>query len=212
NVIDPIALASHFGVDQMRYFFLREVPFGGDGSYSPEAIIARTNADLANDLGNLAQRSLSMINKNCGGMLPALADLTEADAAMLAMADALPEKARAAMRDFAIHTLLADVWAVVSEANRYFASQEPWALKKTDPARMNTVLAVTAEILRAVAIMAQPAIPVAAAKLLDLVMAPQDKRLIADVGAHGRIAAGTALPAPAPIFPRYFEAEADSKA
>lgn len=212
NVIDPIALATHFGVDQMRYFFLREVPFGQDGSYSPEAIIARMNADLANDLGNLAQRSLSMIAKNCDGKLPALTGLTEADRAMLAMADVLPEKARAAMKDFAIHAVLADVWAVVSEANRYFAAQEPWALKKTDPVRMGTVLAVTAEILRAVAIMAQPAIPVAAAKLLDLVAAPADKRMIADVGAQGRIAAGTALPAPAPIFPRYVDPEAEAKA
>ncbi|MGL4325613.1 MAG: methionine--tRNA ligase [Beijerinckiaceae bacterium] len=211
NVIDPIALASHFGVDQMRYFFMREVPFGQDGSYSPEAIIARTNADLANDLGNLAQRSLSMINKNCDGTLPALVNLTDADQAMLAMADALPEKGRAAMQDFAIHTLLAEVWAVVSEANRYFASQEPWALKKTNPERMHTVLGVTAEIIRAVAIMAQPAIPVAAAKFLDLVAIPESKRMIADVGPHGRMAAGTVLPAPTPVFPRYVDPAAEAK-
>jgi methionyl-tRNA synthetase len=207
NVIDPIALADTYGTDQLRYFFMREVPFGQDGNYSHEAIVNRINADLANDLGNLAQRSLSMIAKNCGGTVPNANALTPADQDILALADGLPEKARAAMQDFALHTTLAEIWAVVAEANRYFASQEPWVLRKQDPARMASVLYVTAEVLRAVGIMAQPFVPEAADKLLNLLAVPADKRLIATIGAAHRLVSGTALPQPQPIFPRYIEAE-----
>ncbi len=207
NVIDPFTMAEHYGVDQMRYFFLREVPFGQDGNYSHEAIVQRINADLANDLGNLAQRSLSMIAKNCGGVVPAPGAFTEADAAMLAEADALADKARAAMKDFALHTMLGDIWRVVAEANRYFASEEPWRLTKTDPARRDTVLYVTAETLRNVAIMAQPVVPDAAGRLLDLLGVSPEARTFAHAGAAGRLGGGAAMPAPAPIFPRYVEAE-----
>jgi methionyl-tRNA synthetase len=208
NVIDPFALADAYGVDQLRYFFLREVPFGQDGSYSHEAIVNRVNADLANDLGNLAQRSLSMIARNCGGAVPKPGALAAADEAILAAARALPEKARGAMKDFGLHTLLAEIWAVVAETNRYFAGQEPWALRKTDPDRMETVLFVTAEVLRIVAILTQPVIPTAAGKLLDLLAVPADERMLAHVGPQPRLAPGTPLPAPQGIFPRIVEAEA----
>ena len=207
NVIDPFTMAEHYGVDQMRYFFLREVPFGQDGNYSHEAIVQRINADLANDLGNLAQRSLSMIAKNCGGVIPAHGDFTPEDDAMLAQAGGLVEKARETMKDFALHTMLAEVWHMVGEANRYFASQEPWRLTKSDPARRDTVLYVTAETLRNVAILAQPVLPTAAGKLLDLLGVAADARAFAHVGAAHRLTAGATLPAPAPIFPRYVEAE-----
>jgi methionyl-tRNA synthetase len=212
NVIDPASLAAHYGVDQLRYFFLREVPFGHDGSYSHEAIVNRTNADLANDLGNLAQRSLSMIAKNCEGKLPAEGEPTEADRAILDMAYALPAKAQAAMAEFALHTMLADIWRVVAEANRYFAGEEPWAKRKSDPARMDSILAVTAEVLRVVAIMAQPAIPASCAKLLDLVGAAADQRLIAHANAAYKPGAGTALPPPQPVFPRYVEPTGEGEA
>jgi len=211
NVVDPFNLADTYGVDQIRYFFLREVPFGQDGSYSPEGIANRINADLANDLGNLAQRSLSMIVKNCEGKVPARGALTDADREILAAADALPEKGRAAMERFAIHAMLADIWAVVGDANRYFASQEPWALRKTDPARMETVLWTTIEVLRAVGIAAEPAMPTAAGKLLDLLGVPEEKRMLADVGEGGRLVPGATLPPPAPIFPRYVAPEADAE-
>ncbi|WP_134499654.1 methionine--tRNA ligase [Microvirga pakistanensis] len=208
NVVDPFDLADTYGVDQIRYFFMREVPFGQDGNYSHEAIVNRINADLANDLGNLAQRSLSMIAKNCGAAVPQPGEFTQADRDILWLADALPEKARAAMKDFAVHTTLAEIWAVVAEANRYFASQEPWVLRKSDPDRMSTVLYVTAEVLRAVGILAQPFVPTAAAKLLDLLAIAPEERVLAAVGPEHRLRAGTALPQPAPIFPRYVEAEA----
>jgi methionyl-tRNA synthetase len=208
NVVDPFDLADTYGVDQIRYFFMREVPFGQDGNYSHEAIVNRINADLANDLGNLAQRSLSMIAKNCDASVPQPGELTQADRDMLWLADGLAGKARAAMKDFALHTTLSEIWAVVAEANRYFASQEPWVLRKSDPARMNTVLYVTAEVLRAVGILAQPFVPTAAAKLLDLLAIAPEDRVLAAVGHDHRLAPGGALPQPAPIFPRYVEAEA----
>ncbi len=205
NVLDPFNLAAAYGVDQLRYFFLREVPFGQDGTYSHELIVNRINADLANDFGNLAQRSLSMINKNCAGKVPVPGALTPDDEALLAQTDALLDKARAAMADFAIHQVLNEIWTVVAEANRYFAAQAPWVLRKTDPARMGTVLYVTAELLRQTAILAQPAIPEAAAKLLDLLAISPDERDFAALGSAQRLRPGAELPAPSGIFPRYVE-------
>ncbi len=205
NVIDPHALTTAYGVDQVRYFFLREVPFGQDGNYSHEAIVNRINADLANDLGNLAQRSLSMIAKNCGGAVPAPGAFSEADAAMLAEADAMLDKCRPAMDRQEIHAALAAIWAVVAEANRYFTAQEPWALKKTDPERMGTVLYTTAEVIRQVAILAQAVMPASAAKLLDILSVPAEKRVFSELGEAGRLVAGTAIPKPTAVFPRYVE-------
>jgi methionyl-tRNA synthetase len=205
NVIAPADLAAAYGIDQLRYFLLREVPFGQDGNYSHEAIVNRINADLANDLGNLAQRSLTMIARNCDGRVPEPGTLTEADEALLARADGLPEQARGAVTSFALHTALAEIWSVVAEANRYFANAEPWALRKTDPARMASVLYVTAEVLRAVGILAQPFMPKAAAELLDLLAVPENRRMLADIGAGGRLPPATLLPQPRPIFPRYVE-------
>ena len=212
NVVDPFALADIYGVDQLRYFFLREVSFGQDGNYSHEAIVGRINADLANDLGNLAQRSLSMIAKNCEGRVPPAGTLTEGDRAMLAQADGLLTKTRAAMQDFALHVVLADIWAVVAEANRYFANNEPWKLSKSDPARRDTVLYVTIETVRQIAILTQPVMPQAMARLLDLLAVPADERNFAALGEAGRLVAGTALPAPSAVFPRYVEPEGSETA
>ncbi|NOJ47845.1 methionine--tRNA ligase [Bradyrhizobium archetypum] len=207
NVVDPFNLADQYGVDQMRYFFLREVPFGQDGNYNHEAIVARINADLANDLGNLAQRSLSMIAKQLGGVLPEPGEFSDNDRAILAQADAMLEASRSAMATQQIHQWLNAVWAVVAEANRYFAGEAPWALAKTDPARQKTVLYVTAEVVRQVAILTQPAMPDASSKLLDSLGIPQDFRDFAALGT--RIKAGTTLPAPVGVFPRYVEPKAD---
>jgi methionyl-tRNA synthetase len=207
NVIDPFPLVAHYGVDQVRYFFLREVPFGQDGNYSHEAIVARINADLANDFGNLAQRSLTMIARNCQGRVPEPGALTPEDRAILEAADRIIVEARQHHEVQAIHRALDAIWRVVAEANRYFAGQEPWALKKTDPARMNTVLYVTAEVLRQLAILTQPYVPAAAERLLDLLAVGPSERQFAALGAAGRLKAGTVLPGPEPIFPRHVEAE-----
>jgi methionyl-tRNA synthetase len=206
NVVDPFNLADQYGVDQIRYFFLREVAFGQDGNYNHEAIVARINADLANDLGNLAQRSLSMIAKQLGGVLPTPGDFSANDKAMLAQADGMIALSREAMATQQIHQWLNAVWAVVAEANRYFAGEAPWALAKTDPARQGTVLYVTAEVVRQIAILTQPVMPAASAKLLDsLGVGEGDARKFSALGGERRIAAGTALPAPVGVFPRYVE-------
>jgi methionyl-tRNA synthetase len=205
NVVDPFNLANQYGVDQMRYFFLREVPFGQDGSYNHEAIVARINADLANDLGNLAQRSLSMIAKQYEGVLPGPGAFSDNDKAILAQADGMIELARTAMATQQIHHWLNAVWAVVAEANRYFAGEAPWALVKTDPPRQRTVLYVTAEVVRQIAILTQPVMPDSSAKLLDSLGIPADARDFANLGGATRIKSGTKLPAPAGIFPRYIE-------
>ena len=211
NVIDPFALADAYGVDQLRYFFLREVPFGQDGNYSHEAIVNRINADLANDLGNLAQRSLSMIARQLGGLLPKPGAFSDADKAILAAADGMIGKAREAMNAYALHQVLNAVWAVVAEANRYFAGEAPWALAKTDPTRQGTVLYVTAEVIRQVAILAQPVMPGSAAKLLDLLAVPAEERSFSELGGTHRIAAGAALPAPSAVFPRYVDSEGSAQ-
>ena len=209
NVVDPFDLVKGYGVDQVRYFFLREAAFGQDGSYSHEAIVNRVNADLANDLGNLAQRSLSMIAKNCGGTVPQPGELTAADRTILAAADALYAKARAAMDRQGIKQYLDAVWAVVGEANRYFAAAEPWAKRKFDPKRMETILYVTAEVVRQIAILAAPVMPAAAARLLDSLGQDATRRSFASLAAAGRLAPGLELPAPVGIFPRYSEPGAE---
>ncbi len=206
NVVDPFNLADQYGVDQIRYFFLREVAFGQDGSYNHEAIVARINADLANDLGNLAQRSLSMISKQLGGVLPTPGAFSDNDKAMLAQADGMLALAREAMATQQIHQWLNTVWAVVAEANRYFAGEAPWALAKTDPARQGTVLYVTAEVVRQIAILTQPVMPAASAKLLDSLGIDEGAaRMFSALGGKTRIAPGTTLPPPVGVFPRYVE-------
>ena len=212
NVVDPFVLAGDYGVDQLRYFLLREVPFGQDGNYSRDGIVQRINADLANDLGNLAQRSLSMIAKNCGGVVPAPGELTEADKTILAAADGLFVRVTQAIDDFAIHRALEIVWAVIADANRYFAGEEPWAHKKTNPKRMETILYVTAEVLRQIAILVQPVMPGSAGKLLDQLGVPQDARDFAQLGPAGRLKPGTKLPPPQAVFPRHVEEDSEAAA
>jgi len=211
NVIDPFALADAYGVDSLRYFLLREVPFGQDGTYSHEAIVARINADLANDLGNLAQRSLTMVARQLGGKLPQPGAFSEADKVMFAAADAMIVRSREAMTTQGLHHVLGSVWAVVADANRYFASEAPWALAKTDPVRQGTVLYVTAEVIRQVAILAQPFMPTAASKLLDLLAVPAGERQFDSLGGARHIGVGVALPAPSPVFPRYVDSEASAQ-
>ncbi|HRN89029.1 methionine--tRNA ligase [Hyphomicrobium sp.] len=212
NVVDPSDLVRAYGRDQLRYFLLREVMFGQDGNYSPEAIANRINADLANNLGNLAQRSLSMIFKNCDGKIPEPGPFTPEDQALLAAADALYGVAREAMNRQAITPYLNAVWAVIADANGYFAAEEPWAKKKSDPARMGTILYVTAEVVRQFGILAQPAMPELAAKLLDLLALGDEDRVFAKLGSAGRLAPGTVIPEPKGVFPRYVDPEEAAKA
>ena len=205
NVVDPASLIDTFGLDQVRYFFLREVPFGQDGSYSDEAIINRINADLANELGNLAQRSLSMVAKNLDGIVPTPSEFTADDEALLAQADGLLSKAREHFDAQAMHLALEAIWLMLGAANRYFSAQEPWVLRKSaeaaDQQRFGTVLYTTMEVVRIAALLVQPVMPASAAKLLDLLGQPVDERDFTAIGV--RLAPGTTLPAPEGVFPRY---------
>jgi methionyl-tRNA synthetase len=205
NIVAPGALVDTFGVDQVRYFLLREVPFGQDGSYSEEAIITRINSDLANELGNLAQRSLSMVAKNLDGTVPDPAEFTAADTELLGTADGLLERVRAAFDDQAMHLALEAIWLMLGEANRYFSAEQPWVLRKSeseaDQVRFRTVLYITCEVVRIAALLVAPVMPESAAKLLDLLGQTDEQRTFAAIGA--RLTPGTVLPPPAGVFPRY---------
>ena len=206
NVIDPLALIDEFGLDQTRYFLLREVPFGRDGDFSRTAMINRINGDLANDLGNLAQRTLSIIAKNCDGVMPALPQHpTPEDSTLLESADNLLESTRQAFDKQAFHDALRQIWQIISDANKYIDAQAPWALKKTNPARMGEVLAVIMETVRQVAILVQPVMPDSAANLLDQLNIPEAERDFTRVGGNFRPEAGTVIDKPIPVFPRFIE-------
>ncbi|BBN46891.1 methionine--tRNA ligase [Mycobacterium avium] len=205
NIVDPITLVDTFGVDQLRYFLLREVPFGQDGSYTEDAIITRINTDLANELGNLAQRSLSMIAKNLHSVVPEPGDFTGDDRELLQTADGLLPRVRASFDSQAMHLGLEAIWLMLGEANKYFSAQRPWVLRKSeseaDQTRFRTVLYVTCEVVRIAALLVQPVMPESAGKLLDLLGQGQDRRAFDALGA--RLAPGTVLPPPTGVFPRY---------
>ena len=203
NVVEPRALAKTFGLDQIRYFLLREKPFGADGSLNHQAIISRMNVELANDLGNLAQRSLSLIARNLDGKLPARGPATQDDTAMLDAANALPAMVRARMEQQTFHEALEDIWKVIRAANSYIDRQAPWALRKTDPIRMTVVLRVLVDTIRVVATLLQPFMPESIGKMLDQLGVPTDARSFAALAVP--LADGTVLPAPQGVFPRYVE-------
>lgn len=205
NVIDPFALVKEFGLDPVRYFLMREVPFGNDGDFSRKAFIHRNNGDLANDFGNLAQRSLSMIAKNCAGKVPSNKAGKDADKTLLKDISGQLDNARKHLDTQAIHLYLEDLWAGVGAANGYISSAEPWALKKTDPERMAAVLYTTAEAVRRLAILAQPVMPDAMDKMLNLLSVPPDQRSFAHLGDDFALKAGTKLPAPEGVFPRIMD-------
>ncbi len=207
NVIDPLMLIEKYGLDQVRYFLLREVPFGNDGDFSHRAMVNRMNGELANDYGNLAQRVLSMIGKNCAAQVPQPGALADDDRALLDAAYGLLPALRDALDRQMFHEGLEALWVVVRAANAYVDRQAPWALKKTDPARMATVLWVLAETIRALALLTQAFMPTASARLLDQLAVPEVRRGFDSFGAGHALAAGTPLPPPAGIFPRFVEVE-----
>lgn len=205
NVLAPEDLVSEFGLDQLRYFLMREIPFGNDGSISRDSIVHRINGDLANGYGNLAQRTLTMIHKNCGEAMPTPGPLSEADTALLEGAEEALSTMRTAMDRQEIHNALGALWALIAKADIYISEQEPWALKKSDEARMKTVLYVAAECIRNIAILSQPVIPGAAGKLLDTLGIAGDARGFDRVGEAGRLTPGAPIPKPEGLFPRVVE-------
>lgn len=205
NVIDPVDLVQRYGLDPVRYFLMREVPFGQDGDFSHSAMVGRINGDLANDYGNLAQRVLSMIAKNCGAQVPEPGVLSEEDQELLATGAALLERIRGHVDRQTLHSALIDIWEVVGQANGYVAKQAPWTLRKTDPQRMRTVLWVSMQMLRRLAILTQPFMPDAAAALLDQLGTPAERRSFTDLEALDVAQPGTPLPPPSGLFPRYVD-------
>ncbi|HTS91068.1 MAG TPA: methionine--tRNA ligase [Stellaceae bacterium] len=206
NFIPPQHLVEQYGVDAVRYFMLRELPFGSDGDFSHRGVVTRINADLANGLGNLAQRVLSLVARNCEGAVPEPGALSPADETLLAAARGLLARERADYGEQAFHRALEALWEIVAAADRYIDEMAPWALRKTDPARMRTVLYVLSETIRHLAILVQPVVPTSAGRLLDQLAVPADARSFAALATALR--PGTMLPKPEGVFPRYVEQEA----
>jgi len=215
NVVHPADWVERYGLDTVRFFLLREFPFGSDGSYSHDGVISRKNADLSNNLGNLAQRSLSMVYKNCDAQVPQPGELTEQDQQLLSDASALLETWRTYFQVQDFYRALGAAWKVLDDANSYFADQQPWVLRKTDEARMQTVLWVTLEVVRRIGLLIQAVMPEAATKLLDAlgVEASADAGRTNASGQGPRsyavwddqLAAGTPIEKPKPVFPRHEE-------
>lgn len=204
NVVDPLDLADAFGVDALRYFLLREVSFGSDGSYSAEAIVTRVNAELANAFGNLAQRTLSFIAKTLDGAMPGAGRAEEADGALIEEVVVACAGLKAAFGDLmlglGVETWLRGVFA----CNAYIDAQAPWSLRKTDPDRMHAVLRTLIRAIRMLAIAILPVVPDAAAKVLDQLGAEaRDHAAIDDDGWYDRQAgSGFRIAPPTPVFPR----------
>ncbi len=207
NIIDPVDLVKKYGLDQVRYFLLREVPFGNDGDFAHTSMINRMNGELANDYGNLAQRVLSMIAKNCDAMVPEPGEFLEDDHVLLHPAYDLLAGVRSEMDVQAFHSALERIWNAVRSANAYVDNQAPWKLAKEDPARMATVLYVLAECIRHLALLTQPFMPDASGKILDQLAVPEDARTFEYWGPDHALKPGTALPKPEGVFPRFQQEE-----
>jgi len=208
NVLSPGDMVEEFGLDQLRYFLMREVPYGSDGSFSREQIITRINSDLANDLGNLAQRSLSMVQRYCDGVLPTPGPRTAADDELFAAGDGMIAEIHGQMDRLAFHEVLETIWRVVRATNSYVDAQAPWKLSKEDPDRMRSVLYNLVETIRNLALVLQPVIPAAASAMLDQLAVDGDARDFSVCGASGRMSPGISLPKPEGVFPRFVEEDA----
>lgn len=203
NTIDPFKLVETYGRDPVRYFFIREVPFGNDGDFSESALAGRLNSDLANSYGNLVQRVLSFIAKSCEGILPTPDKLTLIDEALLSKIKELLPHLRIAIEKQALHKVAEEIWQVIAEANKYVDEQKPWSLKTEDPSRMKTILYVLAETIRQIALLTQPLLPEASQRILDQLNVGPEMRTFAHLDTP--LTPGTILPPPEGVFPRWVE-------
>ena len=205
NVIDPVQLIETYGLDQVRYFLMREVPFGNDGDFSKTGMVNRINSDLANDLGNLCQRVLSFVYKNCNATVPKNMGFTPDDSKLITHAYEILPKLREDYNSQLFNVALERVWGLVAASNKYIDEQAPWKLRKADPDRMHTVLYTLLETIRCIGILLQPIMPGSSEKILNQLAVDTSKRSFAALNSNDRLEAGTSLQKPNPIFPRFEE-------
>ena len=205
NVIDPVQLIETYGLDQVRYFLMREVPFGNDGDFSKSGMVNRINSDLANDLGNLCQRVLSFVYKNCNATVPKNMGFTPDDSKLITHAYEILPKLREDYNSQLFNVALERVWGLVAASNKYIDEQAPWKLRKTDPDRMHTVLYTLLETIRCIGILLQPIIPGSSEKILNQLAVDTSKRSFAALNSNDGLETGTSLQKPNPIFPRFEE-------
>ena len=203
NVIDPHSLIHTYGLDQTRYFLMREIPFGNDGNFSRLAMVNRLNSELANTLGNLAQRSLSLVQKNCEGRVPSSEALQESDYALIERGYTLLDALRTQCDALAFHSAIEHIVEYGRELNEYIDNQAPWVLRKTDTTRMEAVLYTLLESIRCIALTLQPLTPDAASILLDQLAVDKESQEFNALGKHAALQTGTPLPAPEGVFPRF---------
>jgi len=212
NVVSPGHLVEKYGLDQTRYFLMRDVIFGNDGNFSREGLMYRLNSELANNIGNLAQRTLSMIHKNCGGQVPdpKPAGSRPQDAQIRELVQVTmpetPAAVMASMERCGFSEVLGNIVSMASCANEYIDREAPWKQKKDAPEQMAATLYHLAEAIRCIALMLQPFVPDSAARLLDQLAVPQNERMFSHLSPDYALTPGTSLPRPEPVFPR-IEAE-----